>query len=225
MGVYLLLDMANTDPKAVKNIDGFFAHYSSMTYKKGEFILRAEDMPFGVYYLKTGYVRQYLLSPSGETFIVHIYKPGSFFPLTWILNDTPNVYHFEAITSVTVARAPKDAFLAFLKDHPEALFYATQRLALGLSGFVSRVAQLVLDDAYTKTILLLLYYAENFGEPTNEGIALSIPLTHREIASWIGTTRETASLQVENLVKKGFLATRGRLLIVKDPIKLKAEIR
>lgn len=216
--------MTKADPKAVKSIDAFFATYSTMSYKKGEFILRAEDMPYGVYYLKTGYVRQYLLSPSGETFIVHIYKPGSFFPLTWILNDTPNVYHFEAITPVTVVRAPKDLFLAFLKEHPEALFYATQRLALGLSGFVGRVAQLILDDAYTKTILLLLYYAENFGEATREGIALSIPLTHREIASWIGTTRETASLQVENLVKKGLLTTKGRVLIVKDPAQLKKEI-
>jgi len=92
-------------------------------------------------------------------------------------------------------------------------------------GFVSRVAQLILDDAYTKTILLLLYYAENFGETTQEGIALSIPLTHREIASWIGTTRETASLQVENLVKKGLLMTKGRVLIIKDPAELKKEIR
>lgn len=196
-----------------------------MAYKKGEFILRAEDVPYGVYYLKAGYVRQYLLSPSGETFIVHIYKPGSFFPLTWILNDTPNVYHFEAINPVTVVRVSKDVFLAFLKDHPDALFYATQRLTLGLSGFVSRVAQLVLDDAYTKTILLLLYYAENFGEAIPEGIALTIPLTHREIASWIGTTRETASLQVENLVKKGLLITKGRKLIVRDPAQLKKEIR
>lgn len=216
--------MAKTDPEAVKNIEAFFVRYQPMTYKKSELILRAEDAPFGVYYLQSGYVRQYLLSPSGETFIVHIYKPGSFFPLTWILNDTPNVYHFEAMTPVSVVRAPKDAFVEFLKVHPEALFYATQRLALGLAGFVSRVAQLVLDDAYTKTILLILYYADNFGEKTKEGVALNIPLTHREIASWIGTTRETASLQVETLVKKGLLTTRGRLLIVRDPIQLQKEI-
>ncbi len=216
--------MAKADPEAVKNIEAFFVRHQSMTYKKGELILRAEDAPFGVYYLQSGYVRQYLLSPSGETFIVHIYKPGSFFPLTWILNDTPNVYHFEAMTPVSVVRAPKDAFVEFLKAHPEVLFYATQRLALGLAGFVSRVAQLVLDDAYTKTILLILYYADNFGEKTKEGIALNIPLTHREIASWIGTTRETASLQVETLVKKGLLFTRGRLLIVRDCTQLQKEI-
>ncbi len=216
--------MNKPDLTAVKNIDLFFSKYQPMAYKKGELILRAEDVPFGVYFLKSGFVRQYLLSPSGETFIVHIYKPGSFFPLTWILNDTPNVYHFEAMSPVVVVRAPKDVFLEFLKHHADVLFYATQRLALGLSGFVSRVAQLILDDAYTKTILLLLYYAENFGEKSKEGIMLTIPLTHREIASWIGTTRETASLQVETLVKKGLIMTKGRLLIVRDVSMLQKEI-
>ncbi len=217
--------MSKADPRTIKSVQAFFTPFSPMAYKKGELILRAEDAPFGVYYLQSGYVRQYLLSPSGETFIVHIYKPGSFFPLTWILNATPNVYHFEAMTPVTIMRAPKDAFVEFLKGHPDALFYATQRLAAGLSGFVSRVAQLVLDDAYTKTILLILYYADNFGEKSREGVVLKVPLTHREIASWIGTTRETASLQVETLVKKGLLATRGRVLIIRDFEALRQEIK
>ncbi len=224
MGVYTTVHMIKYDAQASKSIDVFFAPFPPMTYKKGEIILRAEDAPFGVYFLKSGYVRQYLLSPSGETFIVHIYKPGSFFPLTWILNDTPNLHHFEAMTPATIVRAPKETFVDFIRSNPQALMYASQRLAAGLSGFITRVSQLVLDDAYTKTILLVLYYAENFGIKTKEGIELQIPLTHREIASWIGTTRETASLQVETLVKKGLLATRGRLLIIKDLLSLQKEI-
>lgn len=216
--------MLKTDSSAIRKIEDFFSDYAPMAYKKGEPILRAEDAPFGVYFLQTGYVRQYLLAPSGETFIVHIYKPGSFFPLTWIVADFPNVYHFEAVTPVTIVRAPKEVFVQFLKEHSDALYYATQRLSLGLAGFVSRVAQLVLDDAFTKTILLILYYAENFGEKTEKGIELTIPLTHREIAAWIGTTRETASLQVETLVTQGFLRTKGRLLIIPDLTRLRTLI-
>lgn len=219
-----MYDMVHTNSQAVKKIDAFFADFPPMSYKKGELILRAEDAPFGAYFLKSGYVRQYLFSPSGETFMVHIYKPGSFFPLTWIINDTPNLYHFEAMTPASVSRAPKEPFLELIHTNPDVLFYATQRIALGLAGFVNRVAQLVLDDAYTKTILLISYYADNFGEQTKEGIALQIPLTHREIASWIGTTRETASLQVETLVKKGLLRTRGRLLTIPDLSLLQKEI-
>ena len=216
--------MMKKDPKATQSVEEFFAKHQSMSYKKGEIILRAEDVPYGVYYLQSGFVRQYLLSPTGETFIVHIYKPGSFFPLTWILNETPNIYHFEAMTPATIVRAPKDQFVSFLSEHSDVLMYATRRLAAGIAGFTNRVAQLVLDDAYTKTILLILYYAENFGEQTKEGIALQVPLTHREIASWIGTTRETASLQIESLLKKGILTTKGRQLIIRNAEALKREI-
>ena len=36
-----MYDMAKTNPQALKKIDAFFADYSSMSYKKGELILRA----------------------------------------------------------------------------------------------------------------------------------------------------------------------------------------
>lgn len=213
-------------PEAViQKLNNFFSAYPTIIYKRGETIIRAEDCPLGVYYLKTGYVHQFIISPSGETFMVHIYKPGSFFPLTWIINDVQNIYHFEAMTSTHIVRAPKDVFNQFLRDTPDVLYYATQRLAAGISGLVNRVGQLVLDDAFTKTIMLLLYYAENFGENTPEGVALQLPLAHREIASWIGTTRETASLQVETLKKQGLVIIRGRQIIIKDVAILQKQIK
>lgn len=216
--------MVKSSEAALRKVDAFFAEHSPIVYKRGETILRAEDCPLGVYYLKSGYVHQYIISPLGETFMIHIFKPGSFFPLIWVINDTPNVFHYDAMGPVTIIRAPKEAFVTFLKDHADVLYYAMQRLAAGLSGLVTRVGQLVLDDAYIKTILLLLYYADNFGEKTPEGIALSFPLAHREIASWIGTTRETASLQVETLQKKGIIIMRGRKMIIRDLSLLQKEM-
>lgn len=215
--------MLKKDPQIIEKVDDFFASYPTVHYKKGESILRAEDTPYGVYFLKSGFVRQYVLSPSGETFIVHMFKPGSFFPLTWVLNDTPNSYNYEAVSAASVVRVPKDVFVTFLKTHPGVLWYATQRLAAGISGLATRVGQLVLDDAYIKTVLLLLYYKDIFGEPVREGVLLRVPLAHREIASWIGTTRETASLQVEALKKKGIIKTQGRLLVITDLGRLQIE--
>lgn len=206
-----------------KKIDGFFAPYPEIIYKKKTTILRAEDGPLGIYYLKHGFVHQYILSPSGETFMVHVFQPGSFFPLIWIINNMPNTFHYDVMGAAHIIRAPKEGFVAFLKSNPDVLYYAAQRITAGLSGFVTRVGQLVLDNAYTKTVLLLLYYADNFGENVDEGILIRLPLTHREIASWIGTTRETASLQVELLQERGIITKKGRLLVICDPAALQKE--
>lgn len=216
--------MVRQSETAVKKINDFFESYPAISYKRGETILRAEDTPLGVYFIKSGFVYQYIISPSGETFMVHIFKPGAFFPLMWVVNDTPNAFHYEAMSPTQIVRAPKEAFFSLLERDPEVLLYATRRLAAGLTGLVSRVGQLVLDDAYTKTVLLLLYYADTFGEQSSEGIVLQLPLVHREIASWIGTTRETASLQVELLKEKGLITLRGRNIIILNKARLSQEV-
>src|SRR3989344_5240807 len=188
----------------------FFSKYTPLSYKKGEMILRAEDPPYGVYYIENGVVRQYAMNGSGETLILQLYRTGAFFPMTWVVNDTPNRYFFEAATSVSIRRAPKEDVRRFLDGHPEVLRDFTKRLLAGVSGLWSSVGELVLESAYTKTILLLLYYASKFGVKGRRGMTLDLLLTHREIAAWIGTTRETASLQVEALKKKKLLKTHGR---------------
>lgn len=199
-----------------KATDTFFSRFPTLQYKKGEVILRAEDPPSGVYYLKSGFVRQYIVNANGDMFVIHIYRPGSFFPLMWAVNNIPNSFYFEAMTQTVVHRAPKDPVIKFLRQHPDILFYTTQRLISGLHGLVSRIEHLVLDTAYMKTALLLLYLAQHFGKPADGGILLRVPVRHREIAAWIGTTRETASLQIEALKRRGILKTRGRQLIIPD---------
>jgi len=195
-------------------LEVFFGKYTRLKYNKGTIILRAGDTPLGVFYLKKGYVRQYIVDESGTTLMLHIFKPNSFFPITWVVNDETNRYYLEAVTPVEILRAPKEAVKKFLHDHPAVVYDLARRLLLGISGLRRRMEYLVMDGAYKKTMLLLLYLAENLGEKDGTGVILPIPVTHREIAAWIGTTRETASLQVVILKKRGFIQYRRRRLVI-----------
>ncbi|MBI3956137.1 Crp/Fnr family transcriptional regulator [Candidatus Gottesmanbacteria bacterium] len=202
----------------------FFTTYTSLAYKKGEMILRADDPPYGVYYIEKGVVRQYAINGSGETLMLQLYRPGAFFPMTWVVNDTPNRYFFEAATPVSIRRAPRQDVRRFLDQHPQVVKDFLERLLTGVVGLWSRIEQLVLESAYVKTILLLLYYARKFGQRTKGGVTLELSPTHREIAAWIGTTRETASLQVEALKRKKLLRSRGRQLIIPSLAALEKEL-
>lgn len=202
----------------------FFEQYTLLSYKKGEVILRAEDPPHGAYYIEKGVVRQYAINDAGETLMLQMYRPGAFFPMTWIVNDTPNRYFFESATQVFIRRAPREDLKRFLDKHPEVLKEFLARLLTGVVGLWSRVEQLVLESAYAKAILLLLYYSGKFGQSNREGVVLNLSPTHREIAAWIGTTRETASLQVEALKKKKLIKTRGRQLIIPSIPSLEKEL-
>lgn len=210
--------------KSLKNkLDRFFQQFTPLSFKKGDIILRAGDAPNGIFYLKKGLVRQYILSNKGEILVIHIFRPSSFFMMMWAINNTPNTFYFDATTSVEVWRAPLSDVREFIKKEPELLFDLTCRLLRGLDGLLKRFEYLILDPAYVKVASLLSYFAKTFGEKDGDGIAIKLPITHKEIASWIGTTRETASLQIEDFKKKGIIANRGRTLIVKDLTKLKQQ--
>lgn len=207
-----------------KVLETFFQKYTRLKYKKGEVILRAEDIPQGVFYLRKGYVRQYMVAESGAMLMLHIFKPNSFFPMTWALNDTANTYYYEAMTVVEIWRAPKEAVREFLLEYPAVVYNLAQRLLRGIVGIRQRMEYLVMDNAYDKTLLLLLYMAQNLGEKEGAGMILPVPLTHREISAWIGTTRETASLQVEILKKRGLIQYRKRQLVIPSVKALEKEL-
>jgi CRP/FNR family transcriptional regulator len=153
----------------------------------------------------------------------HIFRPESFFLMAWAINNAANEYYFEAITPVETVKAPIRDVYKFIKSEPDILMDFTSRILRGLHGMIVRLEGLTFDTAYQKVESLLLYFAKKFGKKTVKGIVIDFPLTHREISSWIGTARETASLEIEKLKKNGIIIVSKRTIIIKDMKKLEKE--
>src|SRR4030042_3089715 len=133
-----------------KILEIFFGNYPAQQYPKNTLIISQDEEPQGMYYLTEGYIRQYAKSSKGEILYVHVFRPGSCFPMMWLLTDVKHRYYNEAISSVTLKKAPVEAVKKLLDRHPEILEYFTERLLLGINGLLTRLDSLVLDTAYTK---------------------------------------------------------------------------
>lgn len=205
------------------SLDLFFAKFKPLRYRKGEIILRAGEAPPGVLYLKRGFVRLYSISKQGEELTLIIFKPGDFFPIMWAINNMPNNYFLESMTFSEICRVPKAIFLAFIRDNPDVLYEMTSRIMIRFAGLLSRMEYLVFGNAYAKVASILSICAERFGRREDEGILVEVPLTHSDIATLVGVTRETASVQIKKIERKGLIARRGRLLFVKNLRGLRKE--
>jgi len=211
------------DNKVAKKLEDFFTSYKYQVYKKGQILIRADDEPQGVFYLKSGVVRQYSISKDGVEQTLNLYKPISFFPLMWAINNTPNTYYFEAITEVDVYKAPRDQVVAFLKKEPDIMYDLISRLYKGMHGLLSRIEYLQSGDAYTKVIYALLNASYRFGEQKkDERIELSI--THREISALTGLTKETISRECTKLETKNLIENSNHCVIIGDIKKLEGEL-
>lgn len=204
-----------------QTIETFFSCFPSVEEKRKTIILPAGEEPLGIYYLRSGYVKQYVLSDVGSPVIAHIFRPGSFFPLTWVFNNEPSSYIHETMTRALFYRAPKEDVREFLVSNQEALYKTSSRLMAGIVGLRKRIEILMTENARQRAIGLLVYLSEIIGQREGESVTLPVMLPHREIAAWIGTTRETASLMMESLARQGLVNHHGRRLSIPHIRQLK----
>lgn len=209
---------------ADKKVNNFFSSFKPLAYKKNEVIIRSGDSISQIYYLKKGYVRQYLLTADGEDVTMHIFKPSSFFPIMLVLSNTENKYFFETVTPAKVFIAPKDAVLTFLKKEPDVLFDLTARMSSGIMGLLNKIENTVFKNSHYKVTSLLLYLAKRFGKKQKDSIRIELPITHADLANWIGLQRETVSRKIELLKKKGHLANKNQSLVIHNIKKLEDEL-
>jgi CRP/FNR family transcriptional regulator len=206
-----------------KNIDSFFGQRQLLNFKKGEVILRPSDGIKSIFLLKNGLVRQFSVSKDGEELTVHIFKPGSYFPLMLALAGHGNKYYFEATSDTDVIKSPLDEVLSFVKKDGDVLFDLATRFAKGIVGLAERLEELTTGSIHYRLCSLLVYLAQRMGKQSKNGIEIEMELGHKDIAAWIGTTRETTSRQLEQLAKKKLISfKRGRVTVL-DIMGLKLE--
>ncbi|RJQ24444.1 Crp/Fnr family transcriptional regulator [Candidatus Parcubacteria bacterium] len=208
----------------VKAFETFYKQFKIRNYKKGEMLIRADDDPQGIFCLTKGYVRQYTISKVGFELTLHILKPVSYFPMVWAVNGTPNVYYFEALTAVEVGRAPRDQVVNFIKDKPTVIFELLSELIEDYAESLTRIEHLVFSDAYRRIISVLLYIAKHFGEKSDKGVIVDHRFTQQDIATLTGVARETASIEMVKLEKKGLVKYIDHSMIFESIKKLELEL-
>jgi CRP-like cAMP-binding protein len=215
--------MKKTSNEIMGKLDTYFANAKKLNYKKGEVIIRADDEPAGVFYINDGYVRSYSITEDGRELTVNIFKPGSYFPLTWAIADVPNTYFYEAMTGLEVSKVAKEEVIKMVKADNELLYDLTKRLLIGLSGLVVRMEYLFMGSAYNKVASAVLLMARRFGKETDDGVLITLHFTHQDIASLAGITRETATLEIQNLEKNGLIKRGVHTFVVCDIDRLRDE--
>lgn len=206
-----------------RKIEEFFGKFRLIRYKKHEIILRAEEVPQGVYYLKRGYVRDYAISEQGDEFTLIIFKPGDLFPMGWVINNEPFIHYLESMTQTEIFRAPKEKFTSFMKANPEVLYLFTQRMLYRLMGFMDRMEHMAFGNAHQKLASILIICGQRFGIKEGKNILIQVPLTHKDLANLVGLTRETTSLEIKKFQKENLIGYRGKNIIIKNLRKLKNE--
>jgi CRP-like cAMP-binding protein len=207
-------------------IGTFFSQYPEVFQPKATVIINGGDWDNQAFYLEQGIVKEYYISQTGNLFIVNMYNSGSFFPTSLLNTEKPEADYFDTITPCVLRIAPCDVFSEFITSDNELLKVFTGQLLQNLADMTRRLGIIASGNAYQRTASTLAYIGRIIGKSIggNGGVIIDEPvMSHKEIAGWVGTARETTSIQMKLLEKKGLVSYQGRKIIINDLHDLFAE--
>lgn len=190
------------------------------SYRKGTVIFMEGEPGEGFHFVKSGKVKIIKMTDDGREHIIHILGPGDLFAEVLLFNNRP--YPATAI-------AGEDARVGIIKNTDlERLVLTNNAIALQLIKALSqrllyaqqKIKNLALNDVTARTAETLLRLGREHGRQTTKGIEINLDLSRQDLASLVGTTRETVTRTLSVLKKDGLIEFDGHQLIITNPQKL-----
>ncbi|WP_353683646.1 Crp/Fnr family transcriptional regulator [Thermodesulfovibrio sp. 3907-1M] len=185
--------------------------------KKGEIIFYQSDESTDLYIILDGAVKACLLDPDGKELILNIFKKGDFFGELSLLDGRPRSATIIAIEDSVVGLLKREHFLKLLKNNPMIVISLLSALVERIRMTDEMLGAMVFLDVSRRIMKFLMNIAEKQGEKTRDGLIRIKKITHRELASCTGASREAITKALKVLKFKGILKEEeGFFLISKN---------
>ena len=119
-----------------------------------------------------------------------------------------------------VIRIPEGEFKKGMAESRELYDYTFRLIGQRLTRAERRLADFALDAIPARLDKLLLEFSSRYGVNETEGVLIDIPLPHREIASIVGSTRESVTVRLNAMRREGIIDFVNRRILIKRPESL-----
>ena len=187
------------------------------TYPKNSVILFEDDPGDALYVVVSGQVKVVLIGEDGREVILSVLGDGDFFGEMSLIDDEPRSAHVIAMDDAALIVLRRDDFQQALEDHPRIALGLLRALSRRLRRADDKIGALVLLDVMGRVAKLLCEMADEDG-----GTTITRKLTHHTIAQMVGSSRETVSRTMRDLVERGLIEVTRSAIEIKDRPALEA---
>ena len=184
--------------------------------KKKTNILNSGSPTSHIIYLRSGLVKEYLLKTDNKEQIIQIILPHSYLGLTSLFGDKINHYSYSALTDLKVCYIDIDVFTQMIKSNGNFAFEILTSVGReSLYNFHRFIAQSN-KKIYGRIADMLIYFSRVVFSSTK----FQIPLTRREVADMVGTSRESTGRVLAKFNNEGIIKIAGKKVVISDLKKL-----
>jgi len=193
-------------------------------FERGNLIYLPSDQSDSVLFLETGRVKMYHVTPDGKQTLLAFIDPGELFGELAVFDAGQREEYAETMEASDVVLIPGDEIQRLMEELPDFSVGITKLIGLRRRRIERRLKSLLYRTARDRLVHLLLELAEQYGRRTNEGVLISIKLSHQDLAGVIGSTRETVTNVISELQAAREVLVRRRQFILRDMCQLAESI-
>lgn len=180
-------------------------------YGAGSTVFYQGEVPRSVAIVKSGFLKSFNISADGSEQIVNFHVPGEILPLGWLFGKTSvSIYFIESMTDATLLLLPRERVLDYITGKPAVMEKVLDSAVSSYTASLMHICALEQTKATQKILHTLYYLARKFGTPRGQSTYISIDLTHQDIASLVGLTRETTATELNRLKKDKVLNYKNK---------------
>lgn len=184
-------------------------------FPAGAVIVDQESLGDSLFSITEGRVKVVLFGDCGREMILSILREGEIFGEMSLLDNQPRSASVIAVEPTSVMVLERAAFQRHLDAHPGTAMAILEEMSRRLRQADRIIGNLALLDVYGRLAGLLRDMAEKDGESTPEGVLIRERPTQQDIASMVGSSRETVSRALNDFAKRGLITMSGKQLMLR----------
>ncbi len=185
-------------------------YIKTKTFKANESLYRPGEKAFSLYIVKRGKIRIYRLAENGKEQLIRILIAGEFTGELALFKEGIYEAFAESLEETELYLITHDDFKKVLLEYPAVSVTMLQVLAKRLSDSEEQTSWIGTESVRDR----LLHYLSRTAVKENGKMVVTLNMTKRDLASYLGTTPETLSREWTKLENEQKIITyQGKLII------------
>lgn len=187
--------------------------------RRRRFVYRAGEQADSLYVIVKGRIKLCRIEPNSDReAVIDILPQGSLFGDSALYSSAGRRENCAvAYESCTLLKIPAAEFKKAMAQEPHLHEYTFRLIGQRLERAEQRLADFALNAIPARLDRLLADFSNRYGVRESEGVLIDISLPHREIASIVGSTRESVTVRLNAMRREGTIEFVNRRILVKRP--------
>ena len=183
-------------------------------FSRGDVIYFPRDSGDDALLVVKGRVRTYHITGDGKQAILGFVDPGGMFGELSAFNGTARDEYADAIEKCVIVQIPRTLLLDLMSQNADVSRKLTEVFSERVKRVERRLKSLLFGSSRERLFDLLNDLAEQYGVGSPDGVVIAQKISHQDMASIIGATRETVTITLGELQSEGVIEINRRRITI-----------